>query len=334
MISKQNSLFNRKILTANDSLIAARNAELIAREMGFGSISSKEVSLAVSEICTNVVRFAESGEIDLTTPVDGAGIRVIITDKGPGIPDTDKAMEDGYTTVVKSLGVGLGAAKRAMDIFLLQSSPDKGTIVDMTKFKGYSPDIQLALKTLPDDGYPVNGDSCFVTDIKGDRILFAVIDGLGQGASAQRSAIYMNNFISRHRLLPLEELIYKLDESLKISGYDGGSLNLLIIKDREMEYIGIGDTWATIYAEKPIHFNNQKGIIGQFHLPKLKSQKATLPPGPFIIAMCTDGIRNKFNFLAQDVPQSAEYIAAQIMQGFRRDHGDATVLIIKGENHA
>lgn len=62
------------------------------------------------------------------------GIRLIFEDKGPGIADIDQALEDGFTTG-KGMGLGLGGAKRLMDEFNIESVPNEGTRVTITKWQ-------------------------------------------------------------------------------------------------------------------------------------------------------------------------------------------------------
>ena len=59
---------------------------------------------------------------------------MIARDQGPGIADTERAMEDGYSTS-RGLGLGLPGSKRLMDEFELVSEVGKGTEVTMIKWE-------------------------------------------------------------------------------------------------------------------------------------------------------------------------------------------------------
>ena len=61
------------------------------------------------------------------------GVQVVATDHGPGIPDLQKCMMDGYSTS-GSLGLGLPGAKRLMDEFDIQTGPGEGTVVTLIKW--------------------------------------------------------------------------------------------------------------------------------------------------------------------------------------------------------
>jgi serine/threonine-protein kinase RsbT len=63
------------------------------------------------------------------------GIVVVASDDGPGIPDIEQAMQDGFSTG-RSLGLGLPGARRLMDEFEIVSEPGKGTTITMRKWCG------------------------------------------------------------------------------------------------------------------------------------------------------------------------------------------------------
>ncbi|OWW18935.1 hypothetical protein AYR66_04995 [Noviherbaspirillum denitrificans] len=84
----------------------------------------------------NALFHGQQAWINLRLLQDGArrGVAVVVADKGPGIPDLDAAMRDGYSTR-NSLGIGMGAARRLMDDFAVTTEIGKGTTVTMAKWK-------------------------------------------------------------------------------------------------------------------------------------------------------------------------------------------------------
>ena len=62
------------------------------------------------------------------------GLRLTFSDRGPGIPDVERALQDGYTSG-GGLGLGLGGAKRLMGDFAIRSTPGEGTTVVTTRWK-------------------------------------------------------------------------------------------------------------------------------------------------------------------------------------------------------
>jgi serine/threonine-protein kinase RsbT len=63
------------------------------------------------------------------------GVRVTARDTGPGIPDVERALQDGFSTYA-GLGLGLPGARRLMDEFAIASEVGRGTTVTMTRWCG------------------------------------------------------------------------------------------------------------------------------------------------------------------------------------------------------
>ncbi len=112
---------------------ARREAIEVAHQCGLSREESESVAIAVSELATNLVRYAQEGEIEVTEVQRAAnrGIRIESRDRGPGIEDVDLAMRDGYSTG-GGLGRGLPAARRLLDEFDITSGPDGTRIVAYT----------------------------------------------------------------------------------------------------------------------------------------------------------------------------------------------------------
>lgn len=118
-----------------DIVTARQKGRELAAAHAFDKTEQTLIATAISEIARNIVEYAHSGEITLQ-PVQHQGregILIVACDEGPGIPDVDLAMKEGYSTG-KSLGMGLPGARRLMDEFDLVSTPGKGTTVTMKKW--------------------------------------------------------------------------------------------------------------------------------------------------------------------------------------------------------
>ncbi len=124
-----------KIESDNDVLNARQKGRALAARLGFSSVDLTLIVTAISEIARNAASYAQQGEMVLKLVEKGPkkGIVVITCDQGPGIPDLDSAMQDGYTTS-GSLGIGLPGARRLMDDFEIVSTVGKGTCVTMKKW--------------------------------------------------------------------------------------------------------------------------------------------------------------------------------------------------------
>ena len=124
-----------EIITEWDIVAARQLGRDEARAVGFGAVDQARITTAISELARNIYLYARAGEIVLERIRDEnkVGIRIIAVDKGPGITNLKKVMEDGYSTS-GSLGAGLQGVKRLMDKMDIQSSVGKGTIVVIEKW--------------------------------------------------------------------------------------------------------------------------------------------------------------------------------------------------------
>ena len=114
------------------SVMEARKAAIA---IGFDEIICQMIATAVSELANNIIKYAGRGEILMDRIIAGSrvGMEVIARDKGPGIEDIQKSMEDHYSSG-NTLGLGLPGVKRMMDEIELTSEPGKGTTVTIRKW--------------------------------------------------------------------------------------------------------------------------------------------------------------------------------------------------------
>jgi serine/threonine-protein kinase RsbT len=105
-------------------------------QQGFGLVDQTKMVTAASEIARNTVLHGRGGKVRIEALIDGVrkGLRLVFEDEGPGIPDVDLAMRDGYTTGT-GLGMGLGGARRLVNEFRIESRPGQGTKVTLTRWK-------------------------------------------------------------------------------------------------------------------------------------------------------------------------------------------------------
>jgi serine/threonine-protein kinase RsbT len=105
-------------------------------EAGFTLVDQTKIITAASELARNAFIHGGGGTVLIERMEEGArkGLRLTFTDQGPGIPDIEKALKDGYTSG-NGLGLGLGGAKRLSNEFSIWSEPAKGTRVTITRWK-------------------------------------------------------------------------------------------------------------------------------------------------------------------------------------------------------
>ncbi|WP_242587528.1 ATP-binding protein [Streptomyces sp. MST-110588] len=116
-------------------MLAVRHAVRAATvEAGFGLVDQTRVVTAASELARNAYIHGGGGHLSIERlhRAGRSGLRLTVRDEGPGIPDLEAALEDGFTTGA-GLGHGLGGARRLMDEFEVRSSPG-GTTVSVTRW--------------------------------------------------------------------------------------------------------------------------------------------------------------------------------------------------------
>jgi serine/threonine-protein kinase RsbT len=120
----------------SDVVTARQRARELAAELELSSTDQTLLATAISEVARNITTYARRGEVSVSIVEDARGrrgIRVVASDRGPGIEDVDRAMQDGYTTG-GGLGLGLPGARRLVDDFVVDSQPGRGTTVTLVKW--------------------------------------------------------------------------------------------------------------------------------------------------------------------------------------------------------
>lgn len=133
------------IVLSNDTMRIAKELDMVvfrnrlkefAVKIGMGLVNQTKLITAASELSRNMLRYAGGGTvlIEIINSQRQNGLRVTFSDSGPGIPDVDKAMKDGFSTG-KSLGLGLPGAKRLVSDFDIKSKVGIGTTITIIKWK-------------------------------------------------------------------------------------------------------------------------------------------------------------------------------------------------------
>src|SRR3954463_1578990 len=106
----------------------------MAQELGFSLVDQTKMVTAASELARNTLIYGGGGAMAWTQLSSGVrqGLKLSFKDEGPGIPNLELAMSDGWTSG-SGLGMGLGGAKRLVNEFEIQSAPGKGTQVTITR---------------------------------------------------------------------------------------------------------------------------------------------------------------------------------------------------------
>ena len=124
------------ISSSTDIVLIRQKVRTWAIELGFSLVDQTKMITAASELARNSLDYGGGGMVRFETVENGVkrGLRLTFEDEGPGIPDIDLALTDGYTSG-KGMGLGLGGAKRLVNTFEIASRPGEGTRVTITRWK-------------------------------------------------------------------------------------------------------------------------------------------------------------------------------------------------------
>lgn len=125
-----------QIRTPEDVVRVRQEVRARTIDVGFSLIDQTKLITAASEIARNTVIYGGGGNlrIQILRNAPRRGVRLIFQDQGPGIPDLERALTDGFTSG-NGLGLGLGGARRLSNEFDIHSKPGEGTTVSLVRWK-------------------------------------------------------------------------------------------------------------------------------------------------------------------------------------------------------
>jgi len=124
------------IRSGDDVVRVRQQVRTVAAENGLSLVDQTKLVTAASELARNTLVHGGGGMagIEVVKSANGrTGIKLHFTDDGPGIPDVNLALTDGWTTG-SGLGLGLSGARRLVDEFELNSKTGAGTSVVVVKW--------------------------------------------------------------------------------------------------------------------------------------------------------------------------------------------------------
>lgn len=118
-----------------DIVAVRRRVREVASGLGFSLVDQTKVVTAASELARNTLIHGGGGNMEMVV-LNGprTGLRLTFADQGPGIPNVELALRDGFTTG-SGLGLGLGGAKRLVNEFEITSRVGEGTKVSVIRWK-------------------------------------------------------------------------------------------------------------------------------------------------------------------------------------------------------
>ena len=124
-----------EIRTDADVVGVRQIVRAVATQAGLSLVDQTKLITAASELARNTLDYGKGGEAQIEVfAAPRKGVRIAFCDRGPGIPDVQLALKDGYTSG-NGLGHGLGGARRLVDDFDIKTAVGEGTTVTIARWK-------------------------------------------------------------------------------------------------------------------------------------------------------------------------------------------------------
>ena len=188
--------------------------------------------------------------------------------------------------------------------------------------------LTIAVSERPYPGFPVNGDG-WAAHWSGDACRIAVIDGLGHGPDAATASNLARDTLAAHPDLSAGDAIARCHDEL--TGTRGAAIAIarVSLSSRILTYSAVGNVEAQFWngqrVQRPIAY---RGIVGRA-LPRPREQEIPLTNPDWMLLLCSDGIRQRFDLESIDEfkQRDAQALADRILHDWGRPTDDAIVLV-------
>ncbi len=314
---------------------ARRSAGLLAAEAGLGETERGSLAVVVTEMATNLARYAQSGVLAMRAlgTAGQGGVELLSIDRGPGIPDLGKAMTDGFSSGGTS-GHGLGAVQRMSNEFDILSSA-AGTMVLARVWSADGMRLR-ASQTLADGVVctPIAGEyACgdgWMVQHRNERSLLVMVDGLGHGVEAARAADNALRIVREHADSMPAQLIQLSHTALRATRGAAMVVAELRRDTGEIRFAGVGNISGSIIS--PSGTKSMASYNGTVGHTMSKVQEFTYPWAPDCsVVLHSDGIMTRWRLDAYPglLSRHPALVAGVLHRDFLRGRDDATVLVVR-----
>lgn len=124
------------IRSERDIVLARQLVRKMAQVQGFSLVDQTKMVTAASELARNALIYGGGGTMAWQMLTEGVrnGLKLVFADEGPGIPNLELAMTDGWTSG-NGLGMGLTGAKRLVNEFDIDTRVGAGTRITIARWK-------------------------------------------------------------------------------------------------------------------------------------------------------------------------------------------------------
>lgn len=313
-------------------LYARRKIREYTKSIGFQEHDIDKIELAISEIGTNIIKYAKTGSIGVRkiSFQVATGIEIMARDKGGGIGNIIEKLErKPYPDSGESLGAGISAIYNLMDEFIVYPKDDvhrEENRILIRKWIKIINHFKSSVISRPRLGEQDNGDTFFIKILPNFTVI-AVVDALGHGKEAAMIARIVYNYLRVYYYLPLDEITHICHEALQ--GTRGSAISICKIHPapKTLEYIGIGNVeFNVIGSEDLVRAYNYHGTLGM-HLESVQIQKFPYRSSSTFI-MTSDGIGD-YRLDGTMLRKQPQDITSEILNQYGKKHDDATILLIR-----
>ena len=307
----------------------------IAEQVKFTAKRIAELELIISEIATNLLKHAGGGELIVRLLSDNGnpGIEILSIDKGPGMADPVRMIEDGVSTT-NTLGHGLGSIKRLSDQFQLYSLKDWGTVLLSRVF---AQPLQTSISKLGvfpivinKPGETVCGDAYAW---KANPYYFKILlgDGLGHGPLANLAANRACDAFRKSVFNDPSDILNDIHKHVKDTRGLVATVAVYDIVNKAWKICGVGNISTrlcnALTSKTHVPFN---GILGVNISGRIQSQYIDNEDGDYMV-LCSDGISTRWETTKH--PSVFKYdlsiLAAVIYKDYARHSDDMSVVVVK-----
>lgn len=312
---------------------ARRRVSSFARANGVAEPRVAEIAIVVTELATNLLKHAGSGQILATHHDDGEGVglELLALDRGSGMADVGRCMDDGYSTA-GSPGNGLGAIARLADDVRIYSRPGLGSAI-MVRFAQHSasrsPRTLLGSAVAPYPGEQVCGDNWAFSETAQGRTVM-VADGAGHGVEAARAADLAVRTFLQHADEPCEDVVERIHRVLMPTRGAAVAVARIDEAARMVRYVGVGNICGTLVtAEASKHMVSHNGTAGHV-APRIREFTYNFASNPLLI-LHSDGLTSRWDLALYPglASQHPSLIAGVLLRDHRRARDDASVVAVR-----
>ncbi|GAB2794115.1 serine/threonine protein kinase [Rhabdobacter roseus] len=308
----------------------------IAEPVGLSTKRVAELELVISEISTNLLKHAGGGELVVRLLYENAnkGIEILSIDKGPGMADPARMIEDGVSTT-GTLGHGLGSIKRLSDQFQLYSLKGWGTVLLSRIFSqpvSQSPPASVGIYpvVLRKPGEKVCGDA-YAWKANPYFLKVMLADGLGHGPLANLAAQRACEAFRKSTFNDPSDILKDIHKHVKDTRGLVGTVAVYDLLHKTWRICGVGNISTrlcnALTAKTHMPFN---GILGINISGRLQSQTIVNETGSYLV-LCSDGISTRWetNKHAAVFKYDLSILAAVIYKDYARHSDDMSVVVVK-----